>query len=77
MNCAFSGFPIPEVKLVKDDIVLVNGTESVSYSVTVNRMEDFGVYVCTAENEVKPSSMNYTFEIKAAGKLESGLLTEF
>ena len=56
------------MKIVKDGKVLVNSTESVSYSITVDEMEDFGVYVCTAENEVKVADENYIFEIIAAGK---------
>ena len=61
------------MKIVKDGKVLVNSTESVSYSVTVDEMEDFGVYVCRAENEVKAADENYIFEIISAGKLKSGL----
>ena len=68
INCAFSGFPLPEVKILKNGVLLAQSKESVSHSVTVDGEDDFGVYVCMGENGVKSSSTNYTFEIKPAGK---------
>ena len=66
-NCEFSGYPPPDVKIIKDGQVLASSKESLSYSVTVDTVDDFGEYVCTAANEVKVSSKNYTFEITSSG----------
>lgn len=68
-NCEFSGYPPPDVRIIKDGQVLASSKESLSYSVPVDSVDDFGEYVCMAENEVKVSSKNYTFEIISSGTL--------
>lgn len=76
-NCEFSGYPPPEVTIIKDGQVLASSKESLSYSVTVDSVDDFGEYVCTAENEVKVSSQNYTFEIISSGTVCVSLKLHF
>ena len=66
-NCEFSGYPPPDVRIIKDGQVLASSQESLSYSVKVDSLDDFGEYVCMAENEVKVSSKSYTFEIISSG----------
>lgn len=66
-KCEYSGYPPPDVTIIKDDEVLASSKESLSYSVTVDSMDDFGKYVCMAENDVGLSSKNYTFEITSSG----------
>ena len=76
-NCGFSGYPPPEVRIIKDGHVLATSKESLSYSVTVDSVDDFGEYVCTAENEVNVSSENYTFEIISSGTVYVSLKLHF
>ena len=66
-NCEFSGYPPPDVRIIKDDEVLASSKESLSFSVTVDSLDDFGEYVCIAENDVNVASKNYTFEIRSSG----------
>ena len=66
-NCEFSGYPPPDVRILKDGQVLAYGEDSLSYSVSVDSVDDFGEYVCMAENEVGKSKKNYTFEIRSSG----------
>ena len=73
-NCEFSGYPPPDVRIIKDGQVLARSKESLSYSVTVDSVDDFGEYVCAAENEVNASSKNYTFEIISSGTVSLKLI---
>ena len=66
-NCEFSGYPPPDVRILKDGQVLAYGEDSLSYSVSVDSVDDFGEYICMAENEVGKSKKNYTFEIRSSG----------
>ena len=66
-NCEFSGYPPPDVRILKDGQVLAYGEDSLSYSVSVDSVDDFGEYVCMAENEVGKSKKNYTFAIRSSG----------
>ena len=66
-NCEFSGYPPPDVRILKDSQVLAYGEDSLSYSVSVDSVDDFGEYVCMAGNEVGKSKKNYTFEIRSSG----------
>ncbi|XP_022805350.1 hemicentin-1-like [Stylophora pistillata] len=65
-NCEFSGYPPPDVRIIKDGQVLAYSKDSLSYSVSVDSVDDFGEYVCMAENEVGKSKQNYTFEIQSS-----------
>ena len=66
-NCEFSGYPPPDVTIIKDGEVLASSEDTLSYSVTIDSVGDFGEYVCMAENEVGKSTKNYTFEITSSG----------
>lgn len=66
-NCEFSGYPPPDVRILKDGQVLAYGEDSLSYSVSIDSVDDFGEYICMAENEVGKSKKNYTFEIRSSG----------
>ena len=39
-NCEFSGYPPPDVRIIKDGQVLARSKESLSYSVTVDSVDD-------------------------------------
>ena len=71
LACAFTGYPPPEVWIEKNGSVVATGIESVWVELTTDSLDNYGVYYCVAENVVSRSKLNYTFEIKRSGLLDS------
>ena len=65
--CVFTGYPPPLVSISKDGRIVATGVDSAAYNITAQSLQDYGIYYCAAENDVKPSSLNYSLEVRRPG----------